>query len=114
MQISQTVQNFTIIFSLTAFTACEKDGDLITLSGLEESELMATETDVVLSQETSAENVLSVSWNTSTLTVSDPNMSAPNILVTTLQMSKTEDFSGSVLTIFAGRSPVRLFRFSYP
>lgn len=88
---------FIIIFSLTAFTACEKDGDLITLSGLEESELMATETDVVLSQETSAENVLSVSWNTSTLTVSDPNMSAPNILVTTLQMSKTEDFSGSVV-----------------
>lgn len=94
----KTIKGFLItILSLAAFFGCEKDGDLITLSGLEESELMVTETDVELSQENSAENVLSVSWNTSTLTVSDLNMSAPNVFVTTLQVSKTEDFSGSVV-----------------
>ena len=85
------------IVLLVALAACEKDGNLITLSGLEQSELMATQTEVVLTQETSTQNVLSLSWTTSTLTVSDPNMSAPNVLATTLQVSKTEDFSGTVV-----------------
>lgn len=79
--------------SLVALTSCEKDGDLITLSALEESELIATETAVVLNQETSRQNVLSFTWNISTLTVSDPDMSAPDILTTTLQVSKTDDFA---------------------
>jgi hypothetical protein len=82
--------------SLAALTACEKDGELITLSGLKASQLVVTETDVVLSQETSKDNVMSLTWDTSTLTVSDPNMSAPNLLITTLQVSKSNDFSGAV------------------
>jgi hypothetical protein len=85
------------ILSLAVMTACEKDGDLITLSGLEESELMATETEVILTQENSGQIILSLSWSTSTLAVSDPNMSAPNILTTTLQVSKANDFSGTVV-----------------
>jgi len=84
------------IMSIAAFTACEKDGELITLSGLKESELMVTETDVILIQATSAENVLSITWNTSTLTLSDSTMSVPNILTTILQVSKSNDFSGTV------------------
>lgn len=84
------------LLSLVAMTACEKDGDLITLSGLEESELMATQSAVVLTQATSTEQVLSLAWSTSTLTVSDPSMSAPNLLTTILQVSTTEDFSGTV------------------
>ncbi len=84
------------IMSLVALAACEKDGDLITLSGLDKSELIVTETDVALTQETSTANVLSVSWTTSTLTVSDPTMSAPDILSTTLQISVAEDFSGAI------------------
>ena len=93
----KTIKHFLIaLMSVAAFTACEKDGDLITLSGLEQSELMATESAVVLSQETSAEHALSLAWTTSTLTVSDPTMSAPNILSTTLQVSATADFSGTV------------------
>jgi hypothetical protein len=85
------------LLSLVAFTACEKDGDLITLSGLEKNNLMATRTEVILTQANSAENVLALSWTTSTLTVSDPSMSAPNILKTTLQVSKTQNFSGTVV-----------------
>jgi hypothetical protein len=93
----KTIKRFLIAFmSVVAFTACEKDGDLITLSGLDESELMATESAVVLSQETSAEHALSLAWSTSALTVSDPNMSAPSILTTTLQVSASEDFSGTI------------------
>lgn len=94
----KTIKGFLIvILSLAAFLACEKDGDLITLSGLEESELLVTETEVVLTQETSSENALSVAWSTSTLMVSDTSMSAPNILETILQVSKTEDFSGNMV-----------------
>lgn len=93
----KTIKHFLIaILSIAAFTGCEKDGDLITLSGLEQSELMATESTVVLTQETSAEHALSLAWTTSTLTVSNPNMSAPNVLSTTLQVSATEDFSGTI------------------
>ena len=94
----KTIKRILIIFlSLAAFSACEKDGDLITLSGLEESELMVTQTEVELSQGNSNENVLSLAWSTSTLTISDPTMSAPDILETTLQISTTEDFSGTVV-----------------
>ena len=84
------------LFSVAAFTACEKDGDLVTLSGLESSELMATKTNVVLTQETSSDQILSLAWRTSTLTVSNPDMSAPNILETTLQASASKDFSETV------------------
>lgn len=93
----KTIKGFLItILFLAVFSACEKDGALITLSGLESSDLMATQSEVVLTQATSTQNILSVSWTTSTLTVSDPSMSAPNVLKTTLQVSKTEDFSGTV------------------
>lgn len=92
----KTIKRFLIaIVSLAAFNACEKDGALITMSGLQQSDLMATASDVVLTQATNADNVLTVSWTTSTLTVSDPNMSAPNVLVATLQISKSNDFSGT-------------------
>ncbi len=84
------------LFSVAAFTACEKDGGLVTLSGLESSELMATKTNVVLTQETSSDQILSLAWSTSTLTVSNPDMSAPNILETTLQASASKDFSETV------------------
>jgi len=85
-----------VLLSLAVMTACEKDGDLITLSGLEESELMATESRVTLTQETSSQIALSLAWSSSTLTVSDPNMSAPNILTTILQVSAAIDFSGTL------------------
>ena len=84
---------FIALLSVAALFGCEKDGNLITLSGLEANELMATKTDVVLTQETANEQALSLAWNNSTLTVSDPSMSAPNVLKTMLQISKTADFA---------------------
>lgn len=94
----KTIKGFLLtIATLAAFTSCEKDGDLITLSSLDPSELITTETDVVLSQENSTSNVLSLAWSTSTLTVSNPEMSAPNVIETVLQVSTTEDFSENVV-----------------
>ncbi|MDA3852817.1 MAG: DUF5114 domain-containing protein [Bacteroidales bacterium] len=85
------------ILVFAALISCEKDGDLITLSGLDESELLATETQVILTQESSSEIALSLTWSTSTLTVSDSSVSAPDILETILQTSTTEDFSANVI-----------------
>ncbi len=88
---------FIAILSVAVLTACEKDGSLITLSGLEENELMATQTAVVLTQEQSEALVLSLAWSSTTLSVSDPSMSAPNVLKTVLQISKAADFSAGVM-----------------
>lgn len=90
----KTIKKFILsIVSLAAMTACEKEGDKIWLTGLEEGNLMATENEVVLTQETSKQMVLSLAWTGSTLSVSDPTMQAPNVLSTTLQVSTENDFS---------------------
>ena len=95
--MKRAITRFLLTFlSLAAITSCQKDGELITLSRLETNELMATQTDVTLTQETSTQIVLSVAWNTGALTVSDPNVSVPDILTTILQVSTSEDFSANV------------------
>ncbi len=94
----KTLHNY-ILAALVLLTgwACEKEGDLVTLSPPEEGTLIATATDVVLSPENSTNPVLGLSWTTTELTVSDPNMSAPKVLKHTLQTSLNQDFSGTVV-----------------
>lgn len=86
-----------VILSLALLTACEKDGDKIYLSGLEKSDFMVSETHVVLSKETSANMVLSVAWSSSTLVVSNPTMSAPNVFTAYIQLSTQKDFSSNTI-----------------
>jgi len=57
--------------------ACEKDGNLIRVSGLDSSELMSSESSVVLTKETSSSNVLALTWNKSDLSISDESMGIP-------------------------------------
>ncbi len=77
-----------------ALLSCENDGERITLSGHEPSELMATTDEVVLSQRMSDSVVLTLSWTKSSLTLSRSDMSDPaNLLKITLQVSSAEDFS---------------------
>lgn len=85
-----------ILLSAAAFAGCDKDGERMTVSGLKESEMMVTETDVVLTQANTQDNVLSITWDKSTLTVSDPSVGVPNIITTMLQVSKSADFTGMV------------------
>ncbi len=88
---------FIAILAVTSFAACENDGDLITLSGLKENELMATQSEVVLTQGKSDDLVLSLGWSANTLIVSNASMSAPNVLRVVLQISKMADFSSSIV-----------------
>lgn len=84
------------ILSLLLITACENDGDTIYLSGIEENELVATKSEVVLLQENANQTVLSFAWTKGTLAVSDPDMSAPDVLSTYLQISTQNDFASDV------------------
>lgn len=85
------------LLSLTALTACDEDGDKIYLSELKPNKLIATESDVVLTQDQSEQQVLSLAWSTEALTVSNPEMSAPNILTTYMQISLSSDFTSDVV-----------------
>jgi starch-binding outer membrane protein SusE/F len=67
-----------IICCLAFLPACKKDGDMIKVSGLESSELMASESSLVLTKETSSSSVLALTWSKSTLTSSNASMGIPN------------------------------------
>lgn len=88
-----------LLFSSLAIFSCEKDGNLITLGGFKGSELLATKTEIVLKESMATEQVLSLAWGTPELTVSNPDMSAPNIITTTLQASKSQEFESGVTEI---------------
>ncbi|MDR2145164.1 MAG: DUF5114 domain-containing protein [Tannerella sp.] len=88
---------FPLLIFLTVITSCEKDGEKIYLSELEANELMATVNEVVLSQENANQPVLSFSWTAQTFTVSNPDMKAPNLLSTSMQVSVQQDFSSNMV-----------------
>lgn len=94
----KNIKNIISLFLLLAvMMGCEKDGDKIYLYGHEDGNLTATEAKVVLSQEKNTELVLSLVWSKSTLSVSHPDMSAPDIETIYVQASTQSDFSSSVV-----------------
>jgi starch-binding outer membrane protein SusE/F len=83
---------------LLFMSSCNKDGDMITLSGFQEGQLMATATDLVLSLDQKDSVMVTFAWTTSTLALSNPDMSVPdNILSNTLQASASGDFSTTIV-----------------
>lgn len=82
---------------LLSFFSCENDNDKIYLTGLESSELVSTTDQVVLTKENNSTYVLGLAWTDNTLVVSNSEMGAPAILKTILQVSGTEDFTGSIV-----------------
>jgi|AGTN01.1.fsa_nt_gi hypothetical protein len=97
MNILHILKKYPAVILLLLLTACEEDGDKIYLSGLEESQFILTETDIVLSKENASKIVLSAAWKNSTLVVSNPDMSAPDVFTAYLQLSTQEDFSSNVI-----------------
>jgi hypothetical protein len=83
-----------IIGCLTLFTACENDGDMIKVGGLESSELLGDgTTDLVLSEANYSTQVLAFAWSESNLTISDTTMSLPSSIPSeSLEVSATNDF----------------------
>lgn len=88
-----------LLLCLLVFASCEDSGDKIYLSGLEESDFIVTANEVVLSKETAKKVVLSTAWTTGTLVVSNPDMSAPDVLKTYIQISTDEEFTSNVIEV---------------
>lgn len=97
MNILHILKKYSVVILLILLTACEEDGDKIYLSGLEGSEFILTETDIMLSKENASKIVLSAAWKNSTLVVSNPDMGAPDVFTAYLQISTQEDFSSNVI-----------------
>lgn len=93
-----------LIFSLT-FLSCEKEGDLITVSGFKTSQLSSNNTDIILSPDNNESAVVAFSWTESTLTLSDGSMQAPSsIPMVKIEVSATNDFN-SFVTIDPSSNP---------
>lgn len=106
---------FTLLSALLLLGACEKDGDTYFLSSPEENELIASANSVVLTKETAKFYALSLAWTDQTLQVSDPRYQPTTGVQTSVQVSRTEDFSGQILeTTESGVSKnVLCLRFKY-
>ena len=85
-----------VLFAIIAFASCEKDGDKLYLSPLEDTDLIATSQNVRLSSDQAKQVVLSFAWTGQSLTVNDPNYSVPNILTTTMLVSTSEDLTNAI------------------
>ena len=97
MKINKIKFFWGILFSLFLFTSCENDGEQLYLYGPEANQLVATSNNVVLSQENSNTILLSLTWNKSALTLSNPELDAPDVLISSIQISTKEDFSSNML-----------------
>ncbi len=82
----------TICF-LTIITACDDDKDMFTVSGLESSELLESESDIELTIESKDAIMLSLTWNESELTINSDSLSIPDDVPSmNLQVSDSESF----------------------
>jgi starch-binding outer membrane protein SusE/F len=68
----------TFIYCLALISACKKDGNLIKVTGLDSSNLLASETSIILTKETAPSSVLALTWSKSDLSISDASMSIPS------------------------------------
>lgn len=87
---------FAAIAALLAFTSCEEDGDKIYLQSLNGNELIASADEVTLNPDVAQQIVLSFAWTDQTIAVSDENVGTAAKVVTNLEASLSEDFSGTV------------------
>lgn len=87
----------TLLFALLLLGACEKDGDKFFLSSPEESDLKASTDAVVLTEATAKLYALSLAWTDQTLQISDERYQPTTGVQTTIQVSRSEDFSDAIL-----------------
>jgi len=96
----KTIQIFKIfswmLLSLILMASCENDGDKIYLTTPDADDFVITGSEVLLSPENSQKVVLSLAWNKSVLGVSDPTVSATDVLTTSVQISTKSDFSSNI------------------
>lgn len=96
---------FLFLLALLGVTACQKDEDKIYLNSIEPGQLVASDDAVVLTQERSADIVLSLAWSVDNLAVSDPSVGVPGgLMIMNLEASTDEHFSTAVSTAVSSYS----------
>lgn len=98
-----------LLSALLLLGACEKDGEKFYLSSPVESDLIASTNAVVLTEATAKLYALSLAWSDQTLQISDPRYQATSGIQTTVQVSRSEDFSGSIIESTEKRSIQKLY-----
>ncbi|HEY5592484.1 MAG TPA: DUF5111 domain-containing protein [Paludibacter sp.] len=85
---------FFLLFSLL-FASCNNDGDIVTLADVQQGELKVSATSIVLLKATSANEMLSISWNIKALSISDTAKYglALSARTNTLQFDTTQNFT---------------------
>jgi hypothetical protein len=85
---------------MVLIVACEKDGSLLKVFGIGSSELMSSESSVVLTKETSSSSVLALTWDESELSLSDDGFDVPNSVPRViLEVSDVENFDTIIQVI---------------
>lgn len=86
---------FTFVLLLaTMFVSCEKDGDLITLSGLKSSDLVSSQSSIVLEKDSAAAIGITLTWSQNALIISDTSMAVPSSIPSMiLEIAANEAFS---------------------
>ena len=102
----RTIQSYIgALLILLAVWSCEKDGDLIVVSGFETSQLSSNVTDIILTAENQETAVLAFSWTESTLSLSDGTMKVPaSIPAVNIEASTMADFE-DYITITPSANP---------
>lgn len=85
------------LFTALLLASCAKDEDKIYLKSADSNELLASTDAVVLTEATSKLYALSLAWTDQTLQISDPQYKPTTTVITSVQASLNEDFSGTVL-----------------
>lgn len=85
-----------VLTALLMFTACEDDDNKIYIQSLSGSDLVVSNTEVVLSVDVAQQIVLSFAWTSQTISISDESVGTDVTVSTHLEASLSEDFSGTV------------------
>lgn len=81
-----------LLMPLLALTACKKDGDTVTLEHVSGNELVASATELVLTNATAGSNVYSLSWSKDSIRLSKYGLSN-TALTNTLQFDTVSNFT---------------------
>jgi hypothetical protein len=102
----RTIQLYiSALLILLTVWSCEKEGDLIVVSGFETSQLSSNVTDIILTADNQETAVLAFSWTESTLSLSDGTMKAPaSIPAVIIEASTMADFE-DYITITPSANP---------
>lgn len=93
----KSIYSIFALFAVLLLASCAKDEDKLYLKSADSNQLLASTDAVVLTEATSKLYALSLAWTDQTLQISHPQYKPTTDVTTKVQVSLSEDFSGTVL-----------------